>query len=146
MFARKRVTRCFASAFTVVAIAGDSVDPIKLGFPLASIALLTTVLAGLLACVDVERLHHQLAWLHAGGPWRIALFVGGAAVFGAIIAITILFATGFRWRLFFIATLVGIVAGQLGLLLLMAPAPIWRAIFAVGVLVISAVVFRAGAE
>ena len=40
----------------------------------------------------------------------------------------------------------GLFAGEIGVLILLAPGPIWRTTFAVGVLLGAAVLFRLGAE
>jgi hypothetical protein len=117
----------------------------KSGFPLASLALLITVFAALLVCADVDRWNEQYAWM-TEKPWRAFAIFGGAALVGALIGVIFMFVTTLRWRARLLAPLAGIFAGELGVLILVAPGPIWRTIFAVGVLISTAIVFRLGAE
>ena len=118
----------------------------KTAYPLASLALLITALACLLACVDVEQLRAHLAWVAENGWIEAVPFVTFAAIFGGVVGIIYLFASGFSWRKCLVAPLAGILAGELGLMILAAPGPMWRTIFAIGILLVSAVIFRLGAE
>ncbi len=121
--------------------------PRSLGsFPLASLALLVTVLAAALACTDLNRLQQQYEWLKVWWPWRLVLLLGSAGVFGGIIGIAQLFLSGARGRARWVAPLAGVLAGQVGVLILLAPGPLWRTLFAIGVLLTATVVFRLGAE
>jgi hypothetical protein len=115
-------------------------------FPLASLALLVTVLAAALACTDLDRLQQQYEWLKVWWPWRLVLLLGGAGIFGAIIGVAQLFFSGVRGRARWVAPLAGVLAGQVGVLILLAPGPMWRTLFAIGVLLAATVVFRLGAE
>jgi len=118
----------------------------KTGYPLASLALLITALACLLSCVDVDQLRAQLAWVAENGISEAVPFVAFAGIFGGIVGIVYLFASGFSWRKCLVAPLAGVLAGELGLMILVAPGPMWRTIFAIGILLVSAVIFRLGAE
>jgi hypothetical protein len=118
----------------------------KSSFPFAALALLVTVCASLLVCADAERWRQQYGWLSEDWPWRLLAVFGGAALFGAIVGIGFMFASRASWRVRFMAPIAGILAGQIGILLLIAPGPIWRTIFAVSILVGTAVLFRLGAE
>lgn len=115
-------------------------------FPLASLALLVTVLAAALACTDLARLHEQYEWLKVSWPWRLVSLLGAAGLFGGLIGVGQLFLSGARGRARWIAPLAGVLAGQVGVLILLAPGPMWRTLFAIGVLLTATVVFRLGAE
>src|SRR5687767_12506910 len=109
------------------------------GFPLASLALLITVFAAALACTDLNRWERQYAWLSQEWPWRLVGVVGGSAVFGGLIGITQLFFLASSGRTRWIAPLAGIVTGLIGALILIAPGPIWRTLFAISVMLVTAV-------
>jgi uncharacterized integral membrane protein len=102
----------------------------RAGFPLASLALLVTVLACLLACADLDRWREHYVWLAEDWPWRLVAIFGGACLIGGLIGCTYLFVRGFRWR----TRLVG------------APGSMWQVIFAIGVLLAGTIVIRLGAE
>lgn len=118
----------------------------KSSFPIAALALLVTVFAALLVCVDVDRWREQYSWLSQDWPWRMVGVFGGAALFGGLIGVGYMFVSRASWRVRLMAPLAGILAGEIGILLLIAPGPIWRTIFAVSILVGTAVLFRLGAE
>jgi hypothetical protein len=115
-------------------------------FPFASLALLITGFACLLVSTDVDRWREQYAWLSDKWPWRMIALFGGAAVFGALIGIGFMFASKSRWRARLLAPLAGILAAELGALILVAPGPIWRTIVGVVVLIGAATLFRIDAE
>jgi hypothetical protein len=115
----------------------------KASFPLASLALLITGFAAFLACADVNRLREQYGWLSQDWPWRVVGLFGGAALFGAMIGSAFMLKYKARWRTRLLSPLV---AGLIGLLILVAPGPIWRTVFAVIVLLVTAILFRIGAE
>ena len=119
---------------------------IRSGYPLASLALLVTMLACLLASADVDRWREQYLWLKEDWPWRIVALFGGAGLFGGLIGSAYVFVSSSSWRTGLLASLAGILAGMIGVLILVAPGPMWRTIFAVGVLLITAVFFRLDAE
>jgi len=118
----------------------------KSNFPLASLALLITVFASLLACTNIQRWREQYSWLSENWPWRLVALFGGAAIFGALIGIGFMFTSRMRWRARLLMPVAGILASEIGALILVAPGPIWRTIFAVVVLLGTAVLFRLGAE
>lgn len=118
----------------------------RAGFPLASLVLLITVLASLLACADLDRWRQQYWWISQNWPWRIVALFGGAGLIGALIGCAYLFVGGVSWRTRLLAPLAGIVAAQIGVLILVAPGSIWRTVFAVGVLLACTVLIRIGAE
>jgi hypothetical protein len=115
-------------------------------FPLASLALLVTVLAAALACTDLGRLREQYVWLSISWPWRLVALLGGAGLFGGLIGVAQLFLSGARGRARWIAPIAGVLAGQVGALILVAPGPLWRTLFAIGVLLGATILFRLGAE
>ena len=118
----------------------------RTSFPLASLALLITCFAALLACTDLDRWREQYTWLSQNWPWRMVALFGGAAIFGAIIGIAFMFTSKVRWRTRMLAPVAAIFAAEIGTLILVAPGPLWRTIFAVMVLVITAILFRLDAE
>jgi hypothetical protein len=118
----------------------------RAGFPIASLALLVTVLAAALACTDLDRLQKQYVWLSINWPWRLVALLGGAGLFGGLIGVVQLFLSGARGRARWIAPLAGILAGWVGVVILLAPGPMWRTLFAIGVLLGATILFRLGAE
>lgn len=120
--------------------------PASTGFPLASLALLMTAFACLLACVDIDRWHKQYDALSAAGPWRLALVFGGAGVFGGIIGLFFALLRRSSWRTTLLAPFVGIVAGEIGISILLAPGAVWRTILAVLVLLVSVILLRLDAD
>jgi hypothetical protein len=115
-------------------------------YPLASLGLLITVFAAALACTDVNRMQQQYAWLSVNWPWRVVALLGGVGLFGAAIGVVYMFVSAARGRARWIAPLAGILAGQVGALLLVAPGPLWRTLFAIAVLLGTTIVLRLGAE
>jgi hypothetical protein len=115
-------------------------------FPLASLALLVTVLGAALACTDLDRLQQQYVWLKVSWPWRLVWLLGAAGIFGGIIGVAQLFLSGAQGRARWVAPLAGVLAGQVGVLILLAPGPMWRTLFAIGVLLTATILFRLGAE
>jgi hypothetical protein len=115
-------------------------------FPLASLALLVSVFAAALACTDVDRWQQQYAWLSQDWPWRLVALLGGVGLFGGLIGVVHMFVSAARGRARWIAPLAGVLAGQVGVLILVAPGPIWRTLFAIGVLLGTTIVLRLGAE
>jgi hypothetical protein len=115
-------------------------------FPLASLALLISVFAAALACTDIDRWHQQYVWLSQGWPWRLVALLGGVGLFGGLVGVVHVFVSATRGRARWIAPLAGVLAGQVGVLILVAPGPIWRTLFAVGVLLGTTIVLRLGAE
>ena len=116
------------------------------GYPLASLALLATVFAATLACTDLDRWSEQYTWLSLNWPWRLVALLGGAGLFGGLVGVAQLLFSGARGKARWIAPLAGVLAGQVGALLLVAPGPIWRTLCAVTVLLAATIVFRIGAE
>jgi hypothetical protein len=118
----------------------------KAKFPIASLALLITGLASLLASTDIDRWGEQYAWLSKDWPWRVIGLFGGAAIFGALIGAGFMFTSKTSWRIRPLLPLAGILAAEIGVLILVSPGPIWRTIVAVLVLICTATLFRMGAE
>jgi hypothetical protein len=129
------------------------------GFSLASLALLITVVATLLASVDAELWKKQYEWLSVQRPlaplawfWIFisvhpALLMFSAGVFlGGLIGLVHWFADGFRRRTLLIAPASGALAGCIGMMILVAPAPIWRSLVCVVVLLMTTNLLRLGAE
>ena len=114
----------------------------KTSFPLASLALLITCFAALLACTDLDRWREQYVWLSQDWPWRMVALFGGAAIFGGIVGTCFMFTSKVRWRTRLLAPVAGILAAEIGTLILVAPGPLWRTIFVVMVLISTAILFR----
>jgi len=118
----------------------------KAKFPIASLALLITVFACLLASTDIQRWEEQYKWLSEDWPWRIVGLFGSAAIFGALIGAGFMFTSKGRWSARLLAPVAGMLAAQIAVLLLVAPGPMWRTIIAIVVLISTATLFRIGAE
>ena len=118
----------------------------KAGFPLASLALLVTVLACLLASADIDRWHKQYAWFAENGPWRLVAIFGAAGVFGGFVGFVYMFGGHVGWRARKTAPLTGILAGATGVLILLAPGAMWRTILAVSILLTTVVLLRLDAD
>jgi hypothetical protein len=115
-------------------------------FPLTSLALLITVFAAALACTDLSRWDQQYAWLSENWPWRLVAVFGGVGLFGGLIGVAHLFFAGVKGRARWIAPIAGVLAGEVGVLILVAPGPIWRTLFAISVLLCTTILLRLGAE
>jgi hypothetical protein len=118
----------------------------KAGFPLASLALLVTVLACLLASADVDRWHKQYAWFAENGYWKLVAVFGAAGVFGGIVGLIYMFGSSAGWRTRKIAPFTGVLAGGTGLLILLAPGAMWRTILSVSILLTAVVLLRLDAD
>src|SRR5262245_2384773 len=94
---------------------------LRAGFPLASLVLLVTAFACLFASTNVELWREQLVWLKEDWPWRVVALFGGAAFVGLLIGCRYLFVGGVSWRTRLLAPLAGIMAGEIGVLILVAP-------------------------
>jgi len=119
---------------------------LRAGFPLASLALLVTVLACLLASADIELWRQQQASLVAEGHWRLVVLFVAAGAFGGLVGVVYSFVGATGWRARLMAPLSGIVAGSAGLLILLAPGPLWKTVVAVSILLVAAVLFRLDAD
>jgi hypothetical protein len=117
----------------------------KSGFPFAALALLITAFACLMVCADADRMRQQYAWM-SQNQWITTAMFAGACMFGGLIGFVAMFFTKASWRVRMVAPIAGMLAAQVGLLILMAPGPIWRTIFAMLVLIGTSVLFRLGAE
>ena len=116
------------------------------GFPLASLALLVTMFAIALACADLDRWNEQYEYLTRGGPTLLVILFGAAGIFGALIGLVHPLLHGFTVRSLLIAPASGFLAGWIGAFLLAASGPIWRTIFAIGVLLLSAAILRLNSD
>ena len=129
------------------------------GFSLASLALLIAVVATMLASADAELWKKQYAWLSVQQPvaplawiWIFVsvppaiLLFGGGAIFGALVGLVHWCLDGFRRRTLLVAPLSGVVAGCIGMLILVAPGPFWRLLVALVVLLMATNLLRLGAE
>ena len=87
--------------------------------------------------------HEPIGALAIGAA--LGLF-GGAAIFGALIGAGFMFTSKTRWGARLLAPLAGILAAEVGVLILVAPGPFWRTVMGVVVLICTATVFRIGAE
>ena len=114
----------------------------RAGFPLASLALLVTVLACLLASADVDQWRKQYAWFVENGLWKLVAIFGAAGVFGGIVGVIYMFSGSAGWRTRRLAPFTGVLAGAMGLLILLAPGEMWRTILSVSILLTAAVLLR----
>ena len=114
----------------------------RAGFPLASLALLVTVLACVLASADVDRWHKQWRWFSENGVWRLVAIFGAAGVFGGFVGFVYMLGGSAGWRGRKTAPLAGLLAGAAGVLILLAPGAIWRTILAVTILLTTVVLIR----
>lgn len=116
------------------------------GFSLAAMAMLVTTFMALFAASDIPRLRQQYAELTGNDYWQfIGLFVG-AAIVGAAIGVLHLFVHGFSWRMLWFAPLSGALAAEVGMLILIAPGPLWRSLLAAGLLIGTTNLLRLGAD
>ena len=120
--------------------------PASAGFPLASLALLMTAFACLLACVDIDRWRKQVDALYAASPWQLLLVFGGAGAFGGIVGLFFALLRRSNWRTTLFAPFVGVVAGEIGVSILLAPGAVWRTIIAVTVLLVTVILLRLDAD
>lgn len=129
------------------------------GFSLASLALLITVIATMFGSADAELWQKQYTWLTEARPlaplsWLwifvtvrpIVLLFGGGILLGGLIGLVHWFVDGFRWRTLLIAPLSGAAAGCIGMLILVAPGPIWRSLVCIVVLLMTTNLLRLGTE
>jgi hypothetical protein len=116
------------------------------GFPIASLALLITTCACLLASADIKRLREQYLLLSANGSWWFIILVAAAGLIGGLIGLISIFFSRTSWRVRLFAPPAGILAGETGLFILLAPGPIWRTVFAVSILLGAAIVLRLDAD
>jgi hypothetical protein len=112
------------------------------GFPLASIALLVTALACLLVCADVARFRAQYAILSASGVWQPITLFGVAGIFGGIVGLVYMFRRSWDRRTWATAPTMGILAGEAGALVLLAPGALWRTILAISILLMTVILIR----
>jgi hypothetical protein len=110
------------------------------------LALLMTAFAAALACTDLERWNQQYKWLSQDWPWRLVGLLGGVGLFGGVIGVGHAALSTARVQVRWIAPLAGILAGQVGALILVAPGPMWRTLLAIGVLLGTTIALRLGAE
>jgi hypothetical protein len=115
-------------------------------FPLASLGLLMTVFAAALACTDLDRWEQQYVWLSQNWPWRLVALFGGIGLFGGLIGLAHVFFSSATGRARWIAPFAGVLAGQLGVLILVAPGPMWRTLFAISVLLGTTILLRLGTD
>src|SRR4051794_27707602 len=131
---------------TINSTAEPSPPQSSAGFPIASLALLITTCACLLASADIKRLQEQYLLLSAGGSWWFIILVAAAGLIGGSIGLISIFFSRANWRVRLLAPAAGILAGETGLFILLAPGPIWRTVFAVSILVGAAIVLRLDAD
>jgi len=118
----------------------------RAGSSIASLALLMAVLGCVLGSADMHRLHERFERLNASGSWWLVGLVIAAAVFGGAVGIISMLVSRLSWRLRLLAIPAGILTGEIGLFMLLATGPIWRSLFAVGVMLVAALIFRIDAD
>jgi hypothetical protein len=99
-----------------------------------------------LASTDITRWHEQYRTLSADGSWWFVILVGAAGLIGGFIGLIGLIFSRTNWQVRLLAPLAGILAGETGLFIMLAPGPIWRTIFAVGILLGASVLCRLDAD
>jgi hypothetical protein len=127
----------------------DSLEPDdrpRAGFPLASLALLVTSLACLLACADIHRFRAQYAIASANGMWQLAVLFGIAGVFGGIVGLVYILRRPWNWRALVTAPLMGSLAGEASVLILLGPGALWRTILSVSTMITVAILVRLGTD
>ena len=72
--------------------------------------------------------------------------MAAAGLIGGFVGLISLIFSRTSWRVRLLAPPAGILAGETGLFILMAPGPVWRTIFVVGILLGAAIVFRLDAD
>jgi hypothetical protein len=116
------------------------------GFPIASLALVITTCACLLASADIKRWHELYRALSADGSWWFVILASAAGLVGGLIGLISLTFSCTNWRVRLLAPVAGILAGETGLFILLAPGPVWRTVFAVIILLGASVLCRLGAD
>ena len=100
----------------------------------------------LLGSADIRRwveLYHEL---NAPGSWWFVGLAIGAGIIGGAIGLVAMFLSRSGWWMRLLALPAGILAGQIGLFMLLATGPIWRSLFAIGVMLVAALIFRLDAD
>src|SRR3954466_6978510 len=77
------------------------------GFPIASLALLITTCACLLASADIKRLQEQYLFLSGGGSWWFIILVAAAGLIGGSIGLISIFFSHANWRVRLLAPAAG---------------------------------------
>ncbi|MFO0791307.1 MAG: hypothetical protein U0805_17750 [Pirellulales bacterium] len=77
--------------------------------------------------------------------WLIALFAA-AAVLGAFIGMISLGRRARSWWLFFVSPFIGMLAGEVSLVILLAPGALWRTVVAITVLLAAAICIKITAD
>jgi hypothetical protein len=129
-------------------------DPIKpRGLPahrssysLASLALMVTVLAMVLASVNFGQCLQQITKLFQERPLVLAILFASSAIIGAVVGFTHLLFHGFSWRALLVSLVSGALAGGLGAMLTLAPGSIQTSLIAVAVILGTTLAFRLGVE
>jgi uncharacterized membrane protein len=114
------------------------------GYSLASLALIVTVCVVFLASTDI-RFYRELL----GRPWSRDLedLLAGftiAAVCGSMVGLFCLFFTPFSWRKLYGGPMCGALAGVAAAMVLIAPAPLWRTLLAIVLLLATINLLRLG--
>ena len=113
---------------------------------MASLVLLLTVCASLLVCIDIDRCRQQVHALLESWDWSAAIVFGGSAIVGGLVGLIFSFVRRLNWRSKLLAPVVGVCAGEIGALILLAPSAFWRTILAIGVLLTTVIALKAGAD
>jgi hypothetical protein len=118
----------------------------KRGFPLASLVLLATALAVCFTCTDVSGWSERWGRITPSAAFQLfGLFVAAALV-GAVIGAILGLSNPSRWRGVLFGFIGGTIAGDVALLILLAPAPPIRSLTAVAVLIATAILVRWSAQ
>jgi hypothetical protein len=129
-------------------------DPIKprgssaprSSYSLASLALMVTVLAMVLASVNFGQCLLQITKLVQERSWALVILFVGAAIVGAVVGFAHMLFHGFSWRALLVSLVSGTFAGGLGAMLLIAPGSIRQSLIAVAVILGTTLAFRLGVE
>lgn len=115
-------------------------------FSLSSLVLFVTILACQLVCFDIERFRQQYAIVADKGHGAVVMLFGGAAMIGGVMGVACQFRRLRNWRTWLFAPLAGAIAGEASLLILMAPTELWRTVFAISVLLVTATLMQLSAD
>jgi hypothetical protein len=130
------------------------IDPIKprgsaasrSSYSLASLALMVTVLAMVLASVNFDHCLQQITKLVQERSWALVVLFVCAAIVGAFVGFAQMLFHGFSWRALLVSLVSGVLAGGLGAMLLIAPGSIPQSLIAVAVILGTTLAFRLGVE
>jgi hypothetical protein len=121
-------------------------SPSRNSYSLASLALLVTVIAMVLASLNFDRCLQQITKLIQERSSALVVLFVCAAIVGAVVGFAQMLFHGFSWRALLVSLVSGGLAGGLGAMLLVAPGSIGQSLIAVAVILGTTLAFRLGVE